>query len=452
MEWEIQTAIEKAHEAIKAQAQISFAAMSPTAASASQANQASLTNTTVVEDQPNSVSPLHQSTDRAEGPSGNSPGGFTANHRLKPLKVPTFDGDKTKFEEFWGLFQSLVDQSNEPVNLKMARLHQSLTGIALESIRGLGVSEPEYKEAKEILESKFGGQRRQLRAYMDQLEKMAQLRSNDVRAFERFADLVRITVVKLQTEGRQGELGEGTLHSLLVKKLAESQVERYSRWLREQNRERSVVSLKDWLKEEVRIRVEAVEMAYGLESKVKNDGTELRNKAQERIKTLTFWTALDNSSRSQDQSDRRNPSNRKPPCACCGSAYHGVWSCRQFLQKSYDDRWQLAKEKGLCFRCLAGDHHGRDCERSSQCQINGCRGNHHRLLHEDFPASNRQTTAVPPATGGNANPQHSAWEGADTPMARAMTTCKLFGRSLFVTHHSNLGEGTWKKDRNKCNP
>ena len=36
-----------------------------------------------------------------------------------------------------------------------------------------GADEPEYKEAKEILESKFGGQRRQLRAYMDQLEKMA---------------------------------------------------------------------------------------------------------------------------------------------------------------------------------------------------------------------------------------------------------------------------------------
>jgi len=43
----------------------------------------------------------------------------------------------------------------------MARLHQSLTGTSLVSIRGLGFSEPEYEEAKE---------RHQLRAYMDQLE------------------------------------------------------------------------------------------------------------------------------------------------------------------------------------------------------------------------------------------------------------------------------------------
>ena len=112
--------------------------------------------------------------------------------------MQSYGGDKTKFEEFWGLFESLVDQSKEPVNLKMARLRQCLFGSTLESIRGLGVSEPEYKEAKEILIPKFGSRRRQLRAYMDQLEKMPQLRNNDVQGFEKFADLVRITVVKLK--------------------------------------------------------------------------------------------------------------------------------------------------------------------------------------------------------------------------------------------------------------
>ena len=132
-----------------------------------------------------------------------------------------------------------MDKSKEPVNLKMARLRQCLFGSALESIWGLWISEPEYEEAKEILQSKFGGQRRQLRAYMDQLENIPQLQSNDVQGFERFADLVRITVVKLQAEGRNGELGEGTLHSLLVKKLAENQVEKYSHWIQEQTHERS---------------------------------------------------------------------------------------------------------------------------------------------------------------------------------------------------------------------
>ena len=160
-----------------------------------------------------------------------------------------------------------MDESTEPSNLKMARLRQCLTGNALEAIRGLGVTAPEYEEAKEILKSKYGGARRLLRAYMDQLEQMPLIRSNDIHALERFADLVRIIVVKLQAEGRDGELTDGTLHNLLVKKLPDRQLENYSRWLNERARETSVVAFRDWLKDEVRFRVEAAEMANGIESK-----------------------------------------------------------------------------------------------------------------------------------------------------------------------------------------
>ena len=77
---------------------------------------------------------------------------------------------KESFKIFWALFTSLVDDSTEPVNLKMARRRQCLTGNAWEAIRGLGVTVHEYEEAKEILKTKYGGTRRLLRAYLSQLE------------------------------------------------------------------------------------------------------------------------------------------------------------------------------------------------------------------------------------------------------------------------------------------
>ena len=107
--------------------------------------------------------------------------------RLKPLELPVFDGNKTKFEDFWGLFTSLVDKNSEAANVKMARLRQSLTGVALQAIQGLGVSQPEYEEAKEILQAKYGGQRRQLQAYLDQLETMAPLKGSDLKSFQVFS-------------------------------------------------------------------------------------------------------------------------------------------------------------------------------------------------------------------------------------------------------------------------
>ena len=148
----------------------------------------------------------------------------------------------------------------------MARLRQSLTGVALQAIQGLGVSQPEYEEVKEILKAKYGGQRRQLQAY------------TGIKGFEKFSDLVCVSVVKLQAEGRDSELGAGTFHSLLVKKLTDRQVESYSWWLGEQKLDRSVLNLRDWLKEEARIRVEAAEMVHGIVDKDdgKVDGSKSR--------------------------------------------------------------------------------------------------------------------------------------------------------------------------------
>ena len=301
----------------------------------------------------------------AASSSGN--GTTVVNHRLKLLKVPTFNGDKKKFEEFWGLFESLVDKSNEPTSLKMARLRQSLTGIALDSIRGLGVSEPEYKEAKEILNTKFGGQRRQLRAYLDDLERMHPLRAADVKGFASFTDLVRVTVVKLQAEGKVGEPGDGTLYSLLVKKLTGHQLEAYTRWMNEHSKERSVLSLRDWLN--------------GIESE-ESERTSRKHyptKGGGRSNPSSFFMASGN--QRDSPFDRDNGPKQKPPCSFCNGLHHGIWACRQFEQRSVEERWNFAKEKHLCFRCLNKDHRGKECRRSQPCKVNGCQLNHHRLLH-----------------------------------------------------------------------
>ncbi len=111
---------------------------------------------------------------------------------------------------------------------------------------------------------------------------MPTLKNNDIQSFEKFPDLVRVTIVKLEAEGRSGELGDGALHSLLVKKLSERQVENYSRWLSEQHKIRSVKALRDWLKEEVIIRVEAIEMAQGIEPKQTREYDRGRSKPTEK--------------------------------------------------------------------------------------------------------------------------------------------------------------------------
>ena len=61
------------------------------------------------------------------------------------------------------------------------------------------------------------------------------------------------------------------MHCQLVKKLADKHLESYSRWLNVHINKQSVSSLCDWLKEEVAIKVKAVEMAHGLNQKRSGD-------------------------------------------------------------------------------------------------------------------------------------------------------------------------------------
>ena len=46
------------------------------------------------------------------------------------------------------------------------------------------------------------------------------------------------------------------------------------------------------------------------------------------------------------------------------------------------ERWKLAKQFRLCYRCLVEGHLGKLCPKSRQCGQNGCQKLHHRLFHK----------------------------------------------------------------------
>ena len=128
-EEEVQKSIETAEGVLK----VSMATNRVSGSTESEVIQIS-ENQTPISERSSSLLPSPQG--QSPSPQGQlpSPQGQSVVHRLKPLKVPEFDGDKAKFEDFWGLFASLLDAGVEPANVKMARLRQSLKGKALDVI------------------------------------------------------------------------------------------------------------------------------------------------------------------------------------------------------------------------------------------------------------------------------------------------------------------------------
>ena len=164
--------------------------------------------------------------------------------------------------------------------------------------------------------------------------------------------------------------------------MANQQVESYSRWLNMHNKTPSVTNLCDWLKKEVAIKMEAAEMAHGLEQKPLGDSPFKRGNGS---RSRTFFTEVGKKS-----------SQQRPPCLFCGQNSHLIWYCKKYEALAVDERWKTAKEKALCFRCLSKDHHGKDCRRTGRCGIDGCSLSHHHLLHDPERQKRNAALRVPP--------------------------------------------------------
>ncbi|XP_067040969.1 uncharacterized protein [Acropora muricata] len=142
--------------------------------------------------------------------------------------------------------------------------------------------------------------------------------------------------------------------------MTESMLTRYHRWVYENFKIESVETLREWVMQESQFYTIAHETVRGL---IKGDW---RPAGQRKINT--FFAEPSIADRKQRQ------------CPVC-SKQHGVWYCDVYRKMTVPSRWETAKQLKLCYRCLNPGHHGILCRRSRVCAVNGCRENHHRLLH-----------------------------------------------------------------------
>ena len=73
-------------------------------------------------------------------------------------------------------------------------------------------------------------------------------------------------------------------------------------------------------------------------------------------------------------------SGKQRLCKVCNGR-HGVWAYDAFRNMDIRQRWNVAKQFKVCFRCLGDDHSGNQCSRSRVCDIHGCQETHSKLLH-----------------------------------------------------------------------
>ena len=202
---------------------------------------------------------------------------------------------------------------------------------------------------------------------MEDLEQFQQIQSGNAEGLERFADLLDITTINLREGGEHQDLENGYLYIQLQRKLPQSLLARYHRWLFENNVPQSVVALQTWVHKESRFQTIASETINWLTGHTYN--THLTQSTSNIVGERTFFIRTGASEPQQKQ-----------PCPAC-KEQHRIWRCNVFTQKNVSKPWNFAKRFQLCYRCLAEGHHGKSCPRTRRCGKNGCHKVHHRLLH-----------------------------------------------------------------------
>ena len=103
--------------------------------------------------------------------------------------------------------------------------------MALKAIDGLGHSAAADKAVKARLERKFGGERRWIATFLEEITNFEPVCPGQAADLERFAHLLNITVANLKDSGHASELGDGTFYTALQRKLPESLLTRYHWWV-----------------------------------------------------------------------------------------------------------------------------------------------------------------------------------------------------------------------------
>ncbi|CAC5373895.1 unnamed protein product [Mytilus coruscus] len=151
--------------------------------------------------------------------------------QLKKVSIPVFTGNKRNCQSWKAAFLACIDQAPATKKYKLLQLRQYVEGEALQVIENLGHSVVANDAAKERLERKYGGQRRQMTLYIEDLENFKNMREGFYKYLEYFANLLDIAVVNLKEAGRFDELKNGSFYNKLQRKMTESMLSRYHRWI-----------------------------------------------------------------------------------------------------------------------------------------------------------------------------------------------------------------------------
>ena len=331
-------------------------------------------------------------------------------------KPPVFDGNILDFPRWESAFDALIDEESVKPSHKLYYLGEYTDGIALKMISGLiGLRTNEaYERARKILKERFGDPFQIYDAYSRRLKAWPMcISSKDI---QEFSDFLVMTKEMMSSVKYLKELDNFTIIQELAARLPNHYMNRWRENAKKTECEKGEYRFNDFVAfvEETSRDANHPVFSYealnktrrGLENKSTGSTRHVSEKRQNRGSTFKVAANEESGPQRSEKSDMK-----KIACYLCGGS-HVLKNCKEFLEKTVQERVAFCKQNRICFVCLVRGHMSRQCKTKIECEV--CKKRHSTMLHYESKNDEAEKREVTPTTENFVSVCHASGCGETT--------------------------------------
>ena len=289
----------------------------------------------------------------------------------RPLSKPSvFSGDPLEYAVWKSEFNSFVDEHSVNAAEKIHSLKKYTSGRARECIEGYlcVFSDASYKEARRMLDSRFGDRFVVTFAFREKLEKWPKIADKDHQALQKFSDFLKHIQSNLTELNTVDVLDDPKENYKMLKILPQWCVNKWADRIEtyQDEHEDEFPPFANFVKF---VSSQAKRMNNPIIAQVNSKGSFSQNSQQSSSTSSKSRASLSTSCSSDSKASS---------CRLCGGS-HSLQKCDKFIGMPYDDRHCFVRENYLCFGCLCSGHRSVDCKSRDKCDI--CERRHPTTLH-----------------------------------------------------------------------